>query len=1059
MNKKWRYLLALIVLLGCFVPTTQVCAVEVVQSAHQSKSITGVVKTTSGEPVIGASILIQGTARGTITNVDGKFSLDIPQGTKLIISAVGYKKVELTIGKGNSYTVTMEEDTQTLGEVVVTAMGIKKEKKALGYSVQELKSDELMKVKTANPLNSLAGKIAGVTITQAGGAAGSGAEIILRGGTSLERDNQPLFVVDGIIYDNQTSVNGDSSFDGMMSTTTTNSNRVMDINPEDIESMSVLKGQAAAALYGSRASAGAIIITTKKGKEGSTQVSFSSKLNLVWANRLPEQQKTYKRGYYNASGDLQDYTTNSWGEAYGAKDKAYDNIGDFFKTGSSFDNSVSVSGGSKNGNFYLSASRFDQNGIIPTTDFDKTTFRFNGEQKYGKLTVGANIAYSQAHTTKSMTSAGLYGSGGNGTMTSVYTWAPSDDMTHYLNTDGTKYRMFAGKQDLADDVENPYWQVHKNSLKDDTERITGNIHVVYDIFDWWNISYRAGVDSYTTTNNTFIAPGGAVKIAWQNGMMSENEERFRYLSSNLMTNFKYKINDFDFNLMLGTSTEDWNTVINRRLGFNFASDFYSFANIEPANKSFQELHSRHRLVGVFGEFNASWKNMLYLGFTGRNDWSSTLPVKNRSYFYPAANVGFIFSELLPKNNILTYAKVRASVAGVGKDTNPSETNTYLWGVHTQLGGLTGLGNSWTRGNPYLKPERTKSYELGLETRFFNGRLGLDATYYSNKSYNQIISPRLSQTTGYIFCSVNAGDVRNKGIEVSLTGQPIKTRNLTWETTLNFSHNKGTVEKLINGVDILYVTDVQVGNAKAASFNNGKFMGISGSEWARTDKGQIILDKYGMPTWDGESTHYIGNREPKIQGGLNNSIQYKNWNLSFLLDFRLGGAVYNGTDYLLTNYGLSKRTLNRQTLTIKGVVNTGTTDTPVYQDQTFTFNAGESYDMGASTKTSGRSIIQDYWGTYYPRESSNFMTQVNWLRLRSVTLSYSCPQSLLTKLKYIKGCTFSVTGTNLLLLTNYKGLDPEASAAGSGTIGSSSVGFDYCGVPATAGMSFGVNLTF
>ncbi|NLH45118.1 MAG: SusC/RagA family TonB-linked outer membrane protein [Acholeplasmataceae bacterium] len=1059
MNKKWRYLLALIVLLGCFVPTNQVCAVEVVQSARQSKSITGVVKTTSGEPVIGASILIQGTARGTITNVDGKFSLDVSQGTKLIISAVGYKKVELTIGKSNSYTVTMEEDTQTLGEVVVTAMGIKKEKKALGYSVQELKSDELMKVKTANPLNSLAGKIAGVTVTQAGGAAGSGAEIILRGGTSLERDNQPLFVVDGIIYDNQTSVNGDSSFDGMMSTTTTNSNRVMDINPEDIESMSVLKGQAAAALYGSRASAGAIIITTKKGKEGSVLVNFSSKLNLVWANRLPEQQKTYKRGYYNANGDLQDYTTESWGEAYGANDKAYNNISDFFKTGSSFDNSVSVSGGTKDGNFYLSASRFDQNGIIPTTDFDKTTFRFNGEQKYGKLTIGANVAYSQAHTTKSMTSAGLYGSGGNGTMTSVYTWAPSDDMTHYLNTDGSKYRMFAGKQDLADDVENPYWQVHRNSLKDDTERITGNIHASYDIFDWWNISYRAGVDSYTTTNNTFIAPGGAVKIAWQNGMMSENEDRFRYLSSNLMTNFKYKISDFDFSLMLGTSVEDWYSVTNRRLGFNFASDFYSFANIEPANKSFQEIHYRHRLVGTFGEFNASWKNMLYLGVTGRNDWSSTLPPENRSYFYPAANIGFIFSELLPKNNILTYGKVRASIAGVGKDTDPYETNTSLWGVHTQLGGLTGLGNNWNRGNPYLKPERTKSYELGLETRFFNGRLGFDATYYSNKSYNQIISPRLSQTTGYIFCSVNAGDVRNKGIEISLTGQPIKTRDLTWETTLNLSHNKGTVEKLISGVDILYVTDVQVGNAKAASFNNGKFMGISGSQWARTDKGQVILDKYGMPTWDGESTHYIGNREPKIQGGLNNSIQYKNWNLSFLLDFRLGGAVYNGTEYMLTNNGLSKRTLNRETLTIKGVVNTGTTDTPVYEDKTFTYNAGESYDMGASTKTSGRSIIQDYWGTYYPRESSNFMTQVNWLRLRSVTLSYSCPQSLLTKLKYIKGCTFSVTGTNLLLLTNYKGLDPEASAAGSGTIGSSSVGFDYCGVPATAGMSFGVNLTF
>jgi TonB-linked SusC/RagA family outer membrane protein len=1060
MNKKWRYLLALMVLLGCFAPVSHVCADEIIQSTNQGKAINGIVKSTTGEPVIGASVLIQGTGKGAITNIDGKFSLNASQGSKLIITAVGYKKVVVTVGRGGSYNVVMEEDTQTLGEVVVTAMGIKKEKKALGYSVQELKSDELMKVKTANPLNSLAGKVAGVSITQAGGAAGSGAEIILRGGTSLERDNQPLFVVDGIIYDNSTSVNGNSSFDGMMSTTTTNSNRVMDINPEDIESMSVLKGQAAAALYGSKASAGAIIITTKKGKEGSVLVNFSTKLNVAWANRLPQQQKKYKRGYYNSNGELQDYTTQSWGAEYGSGDTVYDNIGDFFKTGTSYDNSISVSGGSKTGNFYLSASRFDQNGIIPTTSFDKTTFRFNGEQKYGNLTVGANVAYSQAHTTKSMTSAGLYGSGGNGTMTAVYSWAPSEDMSHWLNDDGTKYRMFEGKQELSEDVENPYWQINRNKLGDETERITGSIHASYDIAKWWDISYRAGVDSYTTTNSTFLAPGGAIKQAWQNGMMSENETRFRYLSSNLMTNFKYKVSDFDFHLMLGTSVEDWKTTINRRLGFNFASDFYSFENIEAANKSFSEKHSRHRLVGVFGEFNVAWRNMLYLGITGRNDWTSTLPVENRSYFYPAANLGFIFSELIPKNNILSYGKVRFSYASVGKDTGAYATNTYLWGVSTLLGDKTGLGNTWTRGNPYLKPERTKSYEIGLETRFLNGRLGLDATYYSNKSYDQIISPRLSQTTGYIFCSTNAGDVRNKGIEVSISGQPVKTKDLVWEATLNLSHNEGTVENLIKGVDILYVTDVQVGNAKAASFNGGKFMAISGSQWARTDDGKVILDKYGMPTWDNQATHYIGNREPKLQGGLNNSIQYKNWNLSFLLDFRLGGAVYNGTEYMLTGAGLSKRTLDRESLSITGVVNTGTTASPVYEDKTFTFNAADSYDMGATTKTSGRNIIQDYWGTYYPRESANFMTNVNWLRLRSVTLSYSCPQSLLNRLKYIKGCTISVTGSNLLLFTNYtKGLDPEASAAGSGTIGSSSVGIDYCGVPTTAGMSFGINLTF
>lgn len=1029
------------------------------QSTQQAKNITGTVVDSKGEAIIGASVLVKGTSsNGTITDSNGKFSLNVKTGNVLVISYVGYESREVTVKSDRSLNIVLSENSQALSEVVVTAMGIKKEKKALGYSVQEIKSDELMKNKTANPISSLAGKIAGVTITQSGGSAGSGAQIVLRGGTSLERDNQPLFVVDGVIYDNSTSVNGDSSFDGMMSTTTSNSNRVMDINPEDIENMSVLKGPAAAALYGSRAAAGVVIITTKKGQEGHTQVNLSSKLSVNWVNRLPEQQSTYKRGYYNEEGVLQDYTTESWGEAYASGNKIYNNVKDFFQTGSSYDNNVSVSGGSKNGNFFLSVSRFDQTGIIPTTGYDKTTFRFNGEQKYGKLTVGANVAYSQANTDKTMTSSALYGSGGTGTMTAVYTWARSENMEKYLNDDGTKYRMFQGKQDLADDVENPYWQLNKNKLSDSTERITGNIHASFDIFDWWNISYRAGVDSYTTSNSTFIAPGGAVEVLWQNGMMSENDLRFRYLSSNLTTSFKKKINDFDLSLLLGTIAEDTKTTTNRRMGYNFSSDFYSFSNIIAADEKFQEIHSLKRMVSTYGEFSAAWRNMLYLTVTGRNDWTSTLPISNRSYFYPSVSGSFLFTELLPKNDILTYGKVRASWAEVGKDASPYATNTYLWPSATYLGNITGAGNSWTRGNPYLKPEKTRSTELGLETRFLKGRIGLDFTYYTNNSYNQILSPRLGQTTGYIFCSVNAGDIKNKGFEVSLTGQPIKTRDFTWDATLNMSHNSGKVENLISGVDILYVTDVQVGNAKAASFNNGNFMGISGSQWSRTSDGKVILDQYGMPTYDGQTTHVIGNREPKLQGGFNNSLQYKNWNLSFLWDFRIGGDVYNGTDYLLTSYGLSKKTQNRQSLTVTGVVNTGTTAAPVYEDKTFTFNADKTYNM-QGTQTDGKNVIQNYWSNYYAEESANFMTKTNWLRLRSVSLSYTLPQTLLARTKVIKGCTLSVTGSNLLLFTNYKGLDPEASAAGSGISGSSSVGIDYCGVPATAGMSFGVNITF
>jgi hypothetical protein len=473
------------------------------------------------------------------------------------------------------------------------------------------------------------------------------------------------------------------------------------------------------------------------------------------------------------------------------------------------------------------------------------------------------------------------------------------------------------------------------------------------------------------------------------------------------------------------------------------------------NKNFEDVHSRKRLAGLYGELRVAYKSLAYLTLTGRNDKSSTLPKENSSYFYSSVSGSFVFSELLPDNDVLSFGKVRASWARVGKDTEPYKTSTSLWPIRPFLGGLPGVGNNWSRGNPYLKPERTEAVELGLEMRFLQGRIGFDFTYYTNNSYDQILSPRLGQSTGYIFCSINGGDVYNKGMELSIKGTPIQTKDLRWDAALNLSGNRGTVDNLIEGVDILYVTDVQVGGVKAASFNGGDFMGLSGMQWNRTDDGKVILDKWGMPTSDNAATHQVGNREPKLIGGFNNSIRYKNWNLSFLWDFRIGGDIFNGTDYVQTINGLSKRTEGRESLTIDGVVEDGNGN---YVPKTFTYQANQMYDMNG-TQTSGKKIIQDYYGTYYGKESANFITKTNWLRLRSVSLSYTLPQHLLKKTKVLKGCMFTLTGTNLLLFTNYEGLDPEASAAGSGVIGSSSVGIDYCGVPATAGMSFGVNLTF
>lgn len=669
------------------------------QSTQQAKTITGKVVDVAGEPIIGASVLVKGSSTGSVTDIDGKFSVEAPVGSTLVVSFVGYATEEVKVGAASDYTVTLKDDTQSLSEVVVTAMGIKKEKKALGYSVSDINSKELMKNKQTNVVNSLAGKIPGVNITQAGGAAGAGSNIVIRGGNSASesRDNQPLFVVDGIIYDNSTVNTGNSGTDGMTKTATTFSNRVMDINPEDIESMSVLKGAAAAALYGSRAANGVIIITTKKGEEGAVRVNVSSKYTYSWANKLPEVQKMYGRGEYNTSGAFIDKTMDSWGDRIDGM--AYDNIDDFFQGSSVWDNSVSVSGGSKNGSFYLSGSNYHQSGIIPTTGYDKTTFRFNGEQKYGILTVGANVSYSQASTDKTLTSAGLYGQGGNGAMTAVYGWPVDDQMSRYLNDDGSKYRILEGLQDLEDDVENPYWILNKNTLTDETSRFTGAVNASLKLTDWWDVSARAGIDKYTTSSNTLRRPGGAVKQIYQNGYMSKGDVNYQYITTNVMSNFHKTFGDFDLNLLVGTTTEATKTTNNTRWGYNFVTEgLYSFNNIIKANQYFKESTVRKRMVGLYGEFRASYKNLVYLTVTGRNDWSSTLPVNNRSYFYPSVSGSFVFTELLPKNNVLSFGKIRGSWARVGKDADAYSLGYYMWPVATLNGGKYGIEQKGFSGN-------------------------------------------------------------------------------------------------------------------------------------------------------------------------------------------------------------------------------------------------------------------------------------------------------------------------------------------------------------------------
>ncbi len=1052
---------------ACGLPSTGGLPMSGIAAVAQTQHATGTVVDEQGEPLVGVSVFVKGTKNGESTNLDGKFSVKADKGATLVFSYVGYATKEVKYA-GLPINVALTPVASNLDEVVVTALGIKKDKKSLGYAIEEVNSDELMLNKSANAINSLSGKISGVTVTPGSGAAGAGSQIILRGSTSLERDNQPLFVVDGMIYDNSTSVVGNTGYEGLSTSNTTSGNRVMDINPEDIENISVLKGPAAAALYGSRAAQGVVIITTKKGKQGNVEVNLNASYTTSWAKNLPERQKTYKRGYYYSDQDgkavlFTDNSMLSWGEKYAAGESAYNNVDDFFQNGGIWDTNLSVSAGNENGNFYLSGSYYDQDGIVPTTGYTKSTFRFNGEQKWKMFTFSANAAYSEARTNKTLTSGGLYDSNGTGSMYALYTFPDSENMSHYLNEDGSKYRPYAEFQDLADDVENPYWLLDNYKLTDNTSRFTGNFNIKADITKWWWISYRMGVDKYTTNNNTRVAEGAAMSALYQNGRMSQNTLDYRYLSTNFMTNFTQKFGDFDFNLMLGTSTDYTKSNTNYLYGWDFVvPGFYSLNNISNANKYFVTNLNRHRLVGLFGEIRADWKSTAFLTITGRNDWSSTLPANSRSYFYPSVSGAFVFTNMLQDygiidNDILTFGKIRASWAKVGKDATAYATNTYLNSLATFANDMVGAGTSWTRGNSKLKPEITESTEIGLELRMFNNRLKFDYAFYTNNTYDQIIAPRGAQSSGYIFCLQNCGNVYNKGMELTIGGTPILTKDWTWETSLNIYGNRGTVKHLPDGTKYIYVTDVQFGNAQAASFNDGAFLGISGTKWMRNSAGQLVLDSNGMPqqsrdaeTDKVEENLCVGNREPKFQGGWNNTVTWKNWSLNMLWEFRVGGDVFNATEYSMTNYGVSKLSGNRESLHLSGVNESGE---PVSYD----FVAGGTYQFNGKN-VSGEEVIRNYYTSYYKIETANYITKVNSLRLRTISLSYSLPKSLLEKTKAFKSAVVTASAHNLLLFTNYNG-DPDVCAAGGGVGGSSSYGFDYFCVPNTASFTFGVNLTF
>ena len=1026
-----------------------------------ARAVTGLVTSgTDQSPLPGVTVLVKGTTNGSTTGTDGRYAVQAAPGAVLVFSFIGYAPKERTVAADGVVDVALEESTTGLEEVVVTGYGIAQAKRELVTSVQEVKSKDLLDSRQSNVVNALQGKIAGVTITSSGGAPGEGAAIVIRGGTSLDGDNQPLFVIDGMIMDNgsfqESSAPGaGSQFNGLLGRSVGAANRAGDLNPEDIASITVLKGPAAAALYGLRAANGAVVITTKKGA-GRTTLNYRTQYSVDEVSRLPKVQNQYKRG----SNGLADPTTRqSWGPRYAPGETAYDNVGDFFRKGNSFQNFLNLSGGTEKASFFVSASNLRQNGVVPESGYDKSTVRLSGSAQLSpKFDVSGSAQYLTSGGLRPLQGQGLLttaGSSSGGFLLSLMNWPRDDDARNYLNPDGSRRRLLAPGNGIDADADNPYWTVRNNPQTDRTNRFIGNVQLSYKPFKWMKLSHNIGSDLYTS-RTTSVRAVGTSQVSNQNGGIAETVDQFRLTTATTLATFTHRFGDkLGGSVVLGNSIEENKDQAVDYIGLVFQNPNFVGLNNTVNRNALQRDATRH-LIGNFARLSLTLLDQVFVELQGRYDQSSTLPrpdegkIYGKGFLYGSAGLGYEFTKTLglEQNNILNYGKVRASVAEVGKDTQPYRVQSALT-QNTYIGG--GFRNDFFGSNPLLRPERTRTYEAGINLQFLKNRLSLDLNYYYSRTKDQIIAPRVSQSAGFILQYINGGLVTNEGQEVSLTGTPVKTKNFNWDITANFYHNTNLVVELPFPLTVVLQSDAFVTNVhEGGAFPGRAITGLAATDFVRvTDPSspyynQPIISASGYPT--GTTTPpnvYAGNRAPRYTVQVTNTFTYKALSLTGLLDFRKGGVVVNGNDQYQTSVGTSLRTLDRYKQAVfDGVVaSKDAAGNTVYTPNTRSVELTQSY----------YSILSGI-GTAFVEDGS-------WARLRYVTLSYSLPAPLLSHTGFIKGVELSVTGRNLVLLTKYTGGDPETAAAGAGVRGGGSNGFDFGNVPGTRGVDMGLRVSF
>ncbi|MFL9485250.1 SusC/RagA family TonB-linked outer membrane protein [Chitinophagaceae bacterium LWZ2-11] len=1064
----------------------------------QTRPISGKIVSKTGNPIEGASVVVKGKATGVAATADGSFKLlSVNQGDVLLISAVNFNPTQVKIGTQDFITVTLSPANDSLQEVVVTGLGIKREKKALGYAVQEVKGDDLTKGNQQDALRALSGKVAGVQITSSAGTPGAAAYIQLRGSNTLTGDNQPLFVIDGIPIDNAQSVSGDpANGTNNQLQGATNSNRAMDINPNDIESITVLKGPAAAALYGIGAANGAIVITSKKGRAGKAEVDFNTGVSFDVVDRLPKLQNQWVRGSgggiatngsssdrysWGAKADTLFWTgiPNDFdvhGNIVGKSDpnakipfRPYDNINNFFRTGTTINNSLSVTGGNDISTYRMSVSNSYQNSIVPLQNYQRTTIALAGTLKISdRLKASSNISYTTSNGTMPQSGSNLSGIMLGLTRTPISFdnsngGKKADDPSTYLLSNGLQrsYRQ-NGSQAFYD---NPYWTINNNPYSTYLSRLFGNIQLDYHIGSGFAAIYRLGTDVYSDNRHQYYEIQSG---AYPGGLVFDDRYTFKSLNSDLILTYTKTItNKLKFNGKIG------NNFYNKKMdelyvqgtgltspGFN---NIYNASTLKASN-----FIAPYRRTSGYFDLNFDYASMLFLEITGRNDWTSTLPKGKNSFFYPSANLGFVFTELngLKDNNILSFGKVRASIAQVGKDPGEFKTTSfyvpttfgdgYTNGISYPNNGQSSYGLINVLGNPNLKPEKTTAYEFGAQLQFFQNRFGVDVTYYYSKGNDLLVQAPISGASGYQYITLNSGSIQNKGIEVQLTGTPVKGKHFTWESFVNFSSTRSKVLELAEGVNQITLNGF---TGTVIAQLPGKPAGaIYGYGYVRDSKGNIVISddpngNEGYPISNAGVQKMIGNPNPKFLLGFGNTFTYKNFSLYALLDWKHGGQMWNGTRGSLAAIGTSDLTNNRGQNTVfqgvSGHINAA-------GELVHFANGAEVSGAGAANNTTVK-YTEDWYkgdGGGFGNLNEAFIEDASYLKLREVSLSYDFANALkLTNKRLLKGLSLSLSGRNILLWTKYHGIDPETSLTGA----TSAQGMDYFNMPGTS--SYGVNLRF